>query len=239
MENKKRDYFLPVSILIAALLIGGAVIYSAGQGTVDDNKQVADSQNPAELISPITDEDYIIGAENPVITIVEYSDFECPFCKQFHATMQRVIDNYGGSVAWVYRQFPIEGLHAKAMTESEASECAGKLGGNDAFWAYADRIFEETSSNDGLDLSLLPVFAEDLGLDVVEFQACLDNGDTKSNIDQDLDDTNRLSDLSVRQTGRGIGTPHSIIINHETGESITIPGALPYETIRDYIESIL
>ncbi|MEX1013543.1 MAG: thioredoxin domain-containing protein [Candidatus Paceibacterota bacterium] len=237
MKNRK-DYFLPVSILIAALLIGGAIVYNAGQ-TPSNGGDVADSQNPVEIIQPVTNDDHIRGASEPAITIVEYSDFECPFCKNFHSTMIQIMENYGDDVAWVYRQFPIESLHTKAMEESIASECAAELGGDDAFWAYADMIFEETTSNDGLDLNRLPDFAENIGLDRAEFQACLDSGDMVERIEQDLDDARALSDLNVRQTGRGIGTPHSILINNETGEGTTIPGALPYDAIRPLIDSIL
>src|SRR3989344_5485116 len=100
------------------------------------------------------------------IAIVEYSDLECPFCKTFQKTLHQIMDEYGesGKVAWVYRHFPLAQLHTKAAKEAEATECAAELGGNAAFWKYADRLFEVTPSNNNLELSQLPVIAAEVGL---------------------------------------------------------------------------
>lgn len=85
------------------------------------------------------------------ISLIEYSDFECPFCKRFHATMQQVMAANGDNVRWVYRQFPLDSLHQKARTEALASECAGEQG---KFWEFTDSIFKVTPSNDGMDITL-------------------------------------------------------------------------------------
>ena len=75
------------------------------------------------------------------MALIEYSDLECPFCKQFHPSIQRVLDKYGDQVVWAYRHFPIETIHASARPLAEGSECAAQLGGNDKFWEYIDYIF--------------------------------------------------------------------------------------------------
>ena len=96
------------------------------------------------------------------LTVVEYSDFECPFCKQFHATLQQVLKDFDGKVRWSYKHLPLESLHSKALRESMASECAAK---QDKFWEYADQIFTKTSSNDSLPDEELFTIADAVGLD--------------------------------------------------------------------------
>ena len=169
------------------------------------------------------------GNPDAPIKIVEFSDFECPFCKRFHFTMQQVLDNYGDQVAWVYRQFPLVSLHSKAFKEAEASECAAELGGNGAFWAYTDRIFEITPSNDGLDLDKLPEIAEEIGLDRGEFETCLNSGRHISSVDEDVED-------AANSGGRG--TPYSVmIVNGE--QFVPINGAQPYESVKLIIDQAL
>src|SRR6185436_7093141 len=82
-------------------------------------------------MEPVTEKDHILGNPNAEVIMVEYSDLECPFCKEFHSTLRRVMNEYGkdGKVAWVYRHFPIDSLHPKARKEAEATECAAELGG--------------------------------------------------------------------------------------------------------------
>ena len=118
---------------------------------------------------------HILGNPGAPVKLVEFSDFECPFCKRFHLTMKRLMNEYGedGKVAWVYRHFPLVSLHSKARREAQAAECASELGGNEAFWAYSDRLFEVAPSNNRLDLALLPRIAQLIGLDRAKFEACL------------------------------------------------------------------
>jgi protein-disulfide isomerase len=108
-------------------------------------------------IPPVTEKDFITGNPNAEIKIVEYSDTECPFSKRFHQTMIDIMKEQGpnGKVAWVYRYFPLDGLHQKARYEAEAVACAAEQGGNAKFWEYLDLLFKVTPSNDGLDASLL------------------------------------------------------------------------------------
>lgn len=91
------------------------------------------------------------GNQNAKITIVEFSDFECPFCKRFHQTMQQVVSTYGNDIKWVYRHFPLDGLHQQARPEANMSECAHEQG---KFWEFTDGVFKVTPSNDGMDITL-------------------------------------------------------------------------------------
>jgi len=201
-------------------------------------QQQAEEQKRREAagaVQPVDAEDHILGNPEAPVKLIEFSDFECPFCKRFHQTMKRLMDEYGsdGRVAWVYRHFPLDTLHSKARKEAQAAECADELGGNKAFWAYADRVFEVTPSNNGLDLGLLPQFAEDIGLDRSKFEACLD-GDARGGKYADHIE----SDLRDATASGGTGTP-SILVIARNGKIFSINGAQPYATVKSIIELAL
>jgi protein-disulfide isomerase len=149
--------------------------------------------------------------------------------------MIKVMDEYGkdGRVAWVFRHFPLDSLHSKARKEAQASECANELGGNDAFWAYSDKLFDVTPSNNRLDLKLLPQYAEEIGLDRAKFETCLQGnargGKYADHIQADV--------LDATASG-GTGTPFSLVIA-ANGEVYPLVGAQPYEAVKALIELAL
>lgn len=229
---------VPIAILVAGVLIAGAVYFSAGNNTAssstDDtggNRQIAQGDTASlDTIVPISASDHIRGNPNAPVKIVEYSDMECPFCKRFHSTMQQTIDEYDGKVAWVYRHFPLDSIHSKARSEAVAVECANELGGNDVFWRYVDRFFELTPSNDQTDVKIVfPQIAREIGLDVNEFNSCLTSGKYDKHIQDNLD--------NAIATG-GNGTPWSIIVTG-SGKKYPLSGAQPYETVKQLIELAL
>lgn len=177
----------------------------------------------------VTGVDWYRGNKNAKVILVEYSDLECPFCQRFHPTMQQVIQEYGDKVKWVYRHFPLS-FHANAQKEAEATECAGKLGGNEAFWNYTDKIFERTTSNGtGFALDKLVPLAKEIGLNESKFKTCIDGGEF----------TQKVKDQMAAGTEEGVtGTPGTIIIG-ANGDTQLIPGALPYEQIKPMIEVAL
>lgn len=125
--------------------------------SVQKGEKGAGAPAPKIDLELVTEKDYISGNPKAELVIVEYSDTECPFCKRFHETMTRVMNEYGkaGKVAWVYRHFPLDAIHSKSRHEAEAIECAGEIGGNDKFWVYLNKLMEITPSNNQLDQSLL------------------------------------------------------------------------------------
>ncbi|MEK7564381.1 MAG: thioredoxin domain-containing protein [Patescibacteria group bacterium] len=173
-------------------------------------------------------EDHLVGNPEASIVIIEYSDTECPFCKIFHATMQRVVENSNGNVAWVYRHYPIPALHEKAFHEAEATECAWEQGGNVAFWKYINRMFEITPSNDGLEVTELSTIAKYIGLDVKLFESCLASGKFESKVQAQIDQG--IADGAE-------GTPYSLIL--KDGKVVdTINGAEKYENIIQTINKL-
>lgn len=227
---------VPVAIIIAGMIIGASVLVSAKiRGTVQPQnigqQVVGQPTGNLEAVNKITTKDHIRGNPKADITIVEYSDTECPFCKQFHQTMKQVIAEYGasGKVAWVYRNFPLDQLHPKARKEAEALECANELGGNDKFWEYTDRLYEITPANNGLEESELPKIAQYVGLDVQKFNSCLASGKYAQHVEDDV--------KNATETG-GNGTPWSIIVTKD-GKKYPLSGAQPYSSVKQMIDGIL
>ncbi len=175
----------------------------------------------------VTEDDWVRGNKDAKVTIVEFSDTECPYCKRFHPTMKKLIEE-NQNVKWVYKHFPLN-IHPKAEKEAEAAECAGAIGGADKFWAYLDRIFEITPGNNGLDLAELPNIAEYVGLDREEFQNCLDSGKYAQNVQDDLMEA---LDAGAR------GTPYLVILG-PNGETIPVSGAVPYEQLDQFVNSLV
>jgi protein-disulfide isomerase len=243
-ESKQNLLTIPTAIVIAGAIIAGSIIYVMKPGTSGTaaNPLV---QAPQIMVKPVTASDHILGNPNAKIKIVEYSDTSCPYCKVFHNTMRKLMNEYGasGNVAWVYRSFPIDKpgtlpdggiLHPNAGREAQALECAASLGGNDKFWAYTNRLYEITPSvtgatPNGLDQAELPKIAEFVGLNVKEFKDCLDSGRFKDKVEQQYQDG-----LNI-----GIeGTPSSIMITPD-GKNVPIPGAEPYDSLKAAIDAVL
>jgi len=235
---------IPIAIVIAGAIIGGALLIALrqpGSSAAVAAQQPQGAQQPSgdlEAMSPITEGDHIRGDPNAPVKIVEYSDTECPFCKTFHATLQKVTQEYGDDVAWVYRHLPLDQLHSKARKEAVALECAADQGGpssplgtsNDAFWKYADRWFELTPSNDKTDIeTTLPQIAKEIGLDGSAFATCLKSGKFDAHIEDNVQ--------NAQATG-GNGTPWSIIVA-PNGKKYPLSGAQPYEAVKQLIELAL
>lgn len=238
--NHTNPYLIPGSIFLGLALIAAAIfltssnpsgpVASAGDQR-DDTAENAGQPDSAstDAVNPVTEADHIKGDIDAPIKIVEYSDFECPFCQRFHNTMNQIMDTYGasGEVAWVFRQFPVEQLHSKAPTVALASECAAELGGDEAFWQFADRYFEVSPSNNQTDIeTVIPQLVNEIGLDETAFQSCMDSGELMAEVQADFD--------NAAATG-GRGTPWSILIA-PNGETFPINGAQPPSAVEQLID---
>lgn len=237
-KNQSQNYAIPVAIVVAGVLIAGALLFamSNSQNTAGANQPVPNAPEQVDTtdkVQKVSSDDHIKGNPNAKIKIVEYSDFECPFCQRFHTTMNKIVDGYGtsGDVAWVYRHFPLDQLHPRnARKAAVASECAAELGGNDAFWTFTDGYFEMSPANDQTDFDAVATqLIAKAGIDEGAFNACIASGKYDKYVQDDVDN-------AVATGGRG--TPWSIIIT-PNGETIPINGAQSYEAVKATIESIL
>lgn len=208
---------------------GGVAANPPAAAPVAGNNAPAAPQ--AAAVAPkIAKDDHIRGDKDAKIALVEYSDYECPFCKSFHPTAQKVLDEYKGKVMWIYRHYPLS-FHANAQKEAEASECVAELGGNDAFWKFTDALYERTTSNGtGFALDKLGPLAAEVGVNQSKFQSCLDGGKY----------TQKVKDQLALGTTEGVtGTPGNILLDVKTGKTSLIPGAVPFEQVKPLIDDML
>ena len=164
----------------------------------------------------ITEADYIRGNPNASITLVEFSDFECPFCEKQYRTLKQLLDEYPQKIRLVYKHFPL-GFHKNAQKAAEASECAGE---QDKFWEYHDKLFENQNS---YSVENFKKWAQGLGLKTSQFNSCLDSGKYAQKV---------LADAKEGQQKGVDGTPATFI----NGQLIS--GALPYDTFKEAIDSL-
>lgn len=265
METKtKSNYSTPIAIVIAGVVIAGALYFSDRPKLDGPVAPVSPQAAGLDQIRAITAESHILGNPNADLFVLEYSDTECPFCQRFQTTMQSVINNYGkdGKVAWVYRHFPLDSLHKKSRKEAEATECVNELGGNTAFWKMLDTIYAKTPTNDGLDPAKLPEFAKEAGVDVTMFNTCLASGKYASAVEADYQDgikagaqgtpysvmvlktalsSDAKSKISAYVTTNKLfdrdGKP--LIYASTDGKKIVTNGALPFEMIKSVIDIVL
>ena len=120
------------------------------------------------------------------MTLVEFSDFQCPYCKRAQATLKQIIERYPGKVRHLFRDFPLESLHPEARRAAEAARCAQDQG---KFWEYHDVLFANSPS---LATDDLRRYAEQVGLEVPTFERCVSTGVHRATVQRDLEEGIRL-----------------------------------------------
>ncbi|MDP2932739.1 MAG: thioredoxin domain-containing protein [bacterium] len=243
-QNKNLQFLLiPSSIVVAGLLIAVGLSWSniyvaknyktgtgGVQGAVGQQQNAVQPQaNPSDLAKkyqPISASDHIKGDPNAPVKIIEYSDLDCPFCKVLQATLDKLIPDYKGKVAWIYRHMPIAGLHPNSFVKSVGAECAAKLGGEKSFWDFIDAYMQVQDAKTGA-AELAPL-AKKIGLNVSEFNTCLSGSEFNKLI---------TAQIENGAAAGGRGTPYMIIVK---GDKIaTLIGAYPYEEIKNQVDQLL
>lgn len=223
-------------IAIAAVLVSGSLLrvtdglqlgleQGGGEEETATNKQAAEEDDtgsaaaaaPSTEIPAVTSDDHILGSADAKVVLVEYSDFQCPFCQRHHPNMQKLMVEFGDDVAWVYRHFPLS-FHPEAFPAAVASECADEQG---KFWEFGEKLFD---NQDDLGEELYLKLAGELGLNVNGFEGCLASGKYDGLID----------DQTIGGAAAGVnGTPATFI----NGQLVS--GAVPYATLKSVVEAEL
>ena len=242
---KKSDLWRYSTFVLIAIVVIGAIFLFTGNGSKANGDATTTTNNPTAQpgkVSASVDDDPFLGSEDAPVTIIEFSDYQCPFCRKFWVeTLPSIKSEYidTGKVKLVYRDFPLVSLHPMAIPSAEAAECVRDVGGSDeAYFEYHDKIFGEqnildTGSIDGPVRSTvtytesdLKNWAQELGYDI---NNCLDSGKFRSEVQKDLADA---------QSAGGQGTPYFVILGRD-GQGTPLSGAYPFSAFQQIIEAEL
>ncbi|MBI5222377.1 MAG: DsbA family protein [Candidatus Magasanikbacteria bacterium] len=172
---------------------------------------------PSKAEFTISENDHLLGKIDAPVVLVEFADFQCPYCSRHHQTMEQVRQAYGDKVAWVWKHYPLS-FHQYAAAASEASECAAEQG---KFWEYADKLM---ANQKNFSESPWLKLAQELNLNQKQFSACFESGKYKEKVAADL----------AEGGAKGVeGTPATFV----NGELIS--GAVPFEQLKQTIDKIL
>lgn len=207
---------LPNSVLFVAL----AFALGLGLGyLLWGNATTPAAPQAATLADVLIDDDPALGSPKAPVTIVEFSDYECPYCRKWqNEVWPQIQAAYPTQVRLVYRDFPLAGIHANAVPAAEAANCAGDQG---RYWDYHKRLF---TLDEPIDAKNFADYAEQLGMDRARFEACLQDGSFRDEVVKDYQDGN---DLGIT------GTPTFFVNGYR------IVGALPFEAFQQVIEQML
>lgn len=218
----RSSYTIPIAIVLGGLLVAVAVY------AVTPKRPSTGTGNPA-MVRPVGAQDHIFGNPDAPVMIVEYSDYDCEFCKDFDETLHQVIANAGvhGQVAWVFRQFPLTEIHPDALKHAEAAECAALADGNDAFWKFSDLLF----ANQPADPAKYGAYAQQAGVPSEAFSTCFMQASTTV-----LDRINADRENAFAVGAQG--TPYSLIL--VAGKPpVVIGSAYPYEIVQALVDEAL
>jgi protein-disulfide isomerase len=223
--DSKNPYLIPAAIVIAGLFIAGAIV--AGGGVGKGSGVVAPTGRTLEAqVSPVTDKDHVYGSRDADVFLIEYSDYQCPFCTRFHETVMQILEQYDGRVAWVYRHLPLESIHPEARPAAIAGECVAEQKGDEGFFAFTNAIFEE-----GVTLSrdTYLTLAQKVGVDTGAFEACLASGKYDAVIDEHM--------ANAQDIG-GTGTPFNVLLTRK-GDTVKFSGAQPIDRVDAFVQRAL
>jgi protein-disulfide isomerase len=203
-----------VSILIAGVIIAAAIVFVHMHPAAPAADAAAAAAASGTVPAP-TASDHIIGTTTAPVVLIEYSDFQCPYCQMIYPSLKDIVAKSNGQVAWVMRDFPLYQIHPEAMPAAVAAECIASQLGNDAFWQFADDDFANQSQ---IGSAFFTAEAQKLGANMTQYNACVAAQDPATQIN---------AEIAQAEAAGGNGTPFTVVLNTQTGKQYQIPGALP------------
>ncbi len=218
----KSSLTIPLAIVAGGIIVAVAVYVSMPK------TPITSVGNPA-LVRPVGTSDHIFGNPAAKVVIVEYSDFDCTYCKGFNETMHQIIANAGanGQVAWVYREFPLTEIHTNALSHARAAECAAQVAGNDAFWKFAQALF----ANQPVDPANYGTIAASAGISTDAFATCYASAANTL-------DTRIVSDRQNALDMGAQGTPYSLILVANK-PPVVMAGGYSYDAVKQLVDQAL
>ncbi|OGM04965.1 hypothetical protein A2715_00585 [Candidatus Woesebacteria bacterium RIFCSPHIGHO2_01_FULL_39_32] len=234
IKKISEKYFLVFLVgSIALAVVIGLLLRktSSGQATSGEIAESNDAlkQSPVVVLNQeqitkipkVTEDEHIRGKFDAPVTLIVYSDYECPFCGQYHFILVKLLNEYKENLRLVYRHYPLEDTHPASPILAEASECVNELGGSGAFWKFSDAVFENKEA-----LSDLNYAADFLGVDSEDLNQCFQSRKYKDKV--------QLVYEEGIKTGIRV-TPSTLVMN-DKGEVWFIPGAYSYEDLKVVVE---
>lgn len=166
----------------------------------------------------ITKDDPQVGPEDAPITIVEFADFMCPYCAEEALAIRGIVAKYPNEIRYIFRDFPVEELHPGSTEIHIAGECAQEQG---KFWSFHDKVFQ---SQENLNSDTVKAFAAQVGLNINEFDECVNSNRYRGEVATDLEDG--------REAGV-YGTPTFFVNGRK------IEGAIPYQAWEELVQNVL
>lgn len=211
---------------------GTDVAVDNGNEIADNSETSAADINVADdslmaMVNEIKEDGYINGNEDARFILLEYSDFECPFCKRHSQsnTINDLMAQYDGEIAHIYRHFPLS-FHQYAQKAAEAAECIGELGGDDKFYAFETEAFNA----EDISVDWLKVIAKKLGIDEAKFATCVESDKYLERTQNQMEEGSSIFGVT--------GTPGNVIIDTENGTYEVISGAYPLDKFVETIENM-
>ncbi len=218
----KTSLTIPLAIVAGGIIVAVAVYASMP-------KAIAPSIGNPALVRLVSTSDHILGNPAAAVMIVEYSDFDCEFCKDFHYTLNQIIANAGtnGQVAWVFRHFPLSEIHPNARAHARAAECIAVTSGNDAFLKFSNALF----ANQPTDPSRYGALASSIGISGNSFAACYSTAPSTLDARITADRQNAL-DMDAQRT------PYSVILVNGKNP-VVMDGAYSYDAVKQLVDQAL
>jgi len=214
-------------VLLAVIVLAG-IIWVLPNNPSPTGNAVNNGNLPAPTsynIEVTEDDHFLQGSMNSQVFVVEYSDFECPFCQRAYLdAVTQMKAKYGDELGIVYKQFPLTSIHPNAQKAAEASECAADQG---KFTEMHDIMFEQGVVG---GVATFKAYAAQLGLDTAKFDACLDSGEKADEV--------RADTAEAQEKGRR-GTPYFLIASESDGKGTVVSGAQPFPVFQQIIDSKL
>ncbi len=222
MKDDKGSWNIPIAIVFAGAVLAASIYLTHKPATASSNG------NP-ELTRPVSASDHIVGKPTAPVLVIEYTDVDSEYSKDFQSVMEQVMQNYGpnGNVAWVYRDFPVLDTDANSEQNDEAAECVAHLGQSQDFFSFIDAMQAAAPGDSQFDPSQYDSLVGSMGISTGSFDSCLSAHTYESKVDADFQNGTQIGVT---------GTPYTVI-EVKGQKPVVISGYVPFATMKQVLDT--